>query len=212
MRPLDAETARFASVRWVPPPVSTPPLAATPSDDHPRDRQPAPGEEAVEKAAEAVPVGGASRSTIDLDEPAPLGEGLVLLVVDDNPFDLALIEELADELGPLAITVLHAPTLVDGMARARAGPVDVVLLNLDLPDSSGLATMVEWQLQPGRKVPIVALVEHGETDLIRGAKAAGAKQVVQKRHLTQLAEDPVTGSRRLEQLLRRASGTLVSPG
>lgn len=197
MRPLDADTARFASAGTARPPAAT--VEADPD--------PEPG--ATPAAPPATPT-AAPAPLIDLAKASADDHALVVLVVDDNPFDLALIEELAGHLAPNTMRILHAPTLIDGLAAARFGSVDVVVLDLDLPDSSGLATMVEWQVQPNGAPPIVALVDHADVELIRGARTAGARQVVQKRHLSQLAEDPETGSRRLEQLLRGAARPLVS--
>jgi len=208
MRPLDDVTARFAANRWAPPAAEPAPAIA----DEPvaPETEPVPVEtEPV--AAETEPIAAEAGSIIDLDA-GPESGSFVVLIVDDNPFDVSAIEEMLDVAGAGSVTVLTAPTRADGFAAMRVHPIDVVLLTLDLPDSVGLATMVEWQLHPGAKAPIVAVVTDADPVVIRGAKAAGARQVVQKRHLAQLAEDPEGGGPRLLVLLKRAAEALVSPG
>ncbi|HEY5156017.1 MAG TPA: response regulator [Acidimicrobiales bacterium] len=212
MRPLDDVTARFAANRWAPPAAEPAPAIAV--NTEPVEPAPAiavePGP-APAIAVETQPVAAEAASIIDLDA-GPGSGSFVVLVVDDNPFDVNAIEEMLTAAGAGSVTVLTAPTRADGFAAMRVHHIDVVLLTLDLPDSVGLATMVEWQLHPGAKAPIVAVVTDTDPVVIRGAKAAGACQVVQKRHLAQLAEDAVGGGQRLLALLKRAAEVLVSQG
>ena len=64
-----------------------------------------------------------------------------VLMVEDNPADARLLVESLKDAGPGAFRVTRVPHLGAAeaeLARSRPG---VVLLDLSLPDSSGLATV-----------------------------------------------------------------------
>lgn len=90
--------------------------------------------------------------------PAP--PAVTVLLVEDNPADTDLIREALDEafLSPTldvpALGLEHVPTLAKGLERLAAGSVDVVLLDLSLPDSQGLETFIRLQ----RAVPTVPII------------------------------------------------------
>lgn len=83
---------------------------------------------------------------------------------------------LADALGairgqPYRLEVTS--TLADALSRIKHGRVDAILLDLSLPDSSGLTTFL--RIQPkATEVPIVVLVENGAEDQGTEAVARGA--------------------------------------
>ncbi len=65
-----------------------------------------------------------------------------LLLIEDNPGDARLIEYmLAEEAHGLTFELTWVDNLTDGIARIRSQPVDIVLLDLGLPESSGLDTL-----------------------------------------------------------------------
>jgi CheY-like chemotaxis protein len=66
-------------------------------------------------------------------------ERLKVLLVEDNPGDARLIRELLAEQRGANFDVLQVDRLAPGLALT-AGPIDAVLLDLNLPDSQGLAT------------------------------------------------------------------------
>ncbi len=111
---------------------------------------------------------------------------LRVLVVEDNPFDFAVIEELAGDAGP--IELVHVLTLREAIVAVRSSSFDLVLLDLDLPDSAGLTTILEWQHGPVVSLPLVALTDDADPELISGARALGAVHVIQKEHLEQLTD------------------------
>lgn len=59
-----------------------------------------------------------------------------VLLVEDNPGDARLLRETL----PVAFRIRHVERLDAAMAALRGGDTDVVLLDLSLPDSQGLAT------------------------------------------------------------------------
>jgi DNA-binding NarL/FixJ family response regulator len=68
-------------------------------------------------------------------------ENIQILLIEDNPGDVRLIREMLTEADPGACQI----TVFDRLASARPaleqGGYDVVLLDLTLPDSTGLATL-----------------------------------------------------------------------
>jgi signal transduction histidine kinase len=97
---------------------------------------------------------------------------LTLLLVEDNPTDVRLIEEyLIDSQweqksagGP---EVIHASSLSEGI-EAQSEKIDLVLLDLNLPDSAGIET-VQSMLAASETVPLVVLT--GMNDQRLGVKA-----------------------------------------
>ena len=95
------------------------------------------------------------------------GRPVAILVIEDDPGDFGLIRVHLRSAGlghggdkaPLA----WEKTLAAGLALGRTQRPDVVLLDLSLPDSKGIAT-VEKLRAALRGVPIVVLTGHDPTD------------------------------------------------
>ena len=106
------------------------------------------------------------------------GTALRLLLVEDDEGDAFLVSELLRE-EDAPFDVLRVRTLAEALELLSAEPVDCVLLDLGLPDASGLAALQRC----ARRVPNVAhLVLTGDRDVQRGveAVAAGAQDYLVK--------------------------------
>jgi diguanylate cyclase (GGDEF)-like protein/PAS domain S-box-containing protein len=105
-----------------------------------------------------------------------------VLLIDANPQDEQLIRE---ELGQLRdaryhLEVVH--TLSEGLARLRASPIDVILLDLHLPDSLGLTSFL--RLQPkSADCPVIVVVGHIDEDLGIEAVERGALDYLIKQQI-----------------------------
>ena len=87
-----------------------------------------------------------------------------VLVVDD---DERLRELLSEYLGARGYEVETRPTAQSGLERVRAGQIDLVILDLTLPDKDGLEVCRE--IRKTTSVPILMLTARGdETDRIVG--------------------------------------------
>jgi signal transduction histidine kinase len=64
-----------------------------------------------------------------------------VLLIEDNPADARLIEVMLGESTALDFRLTCAGNLTDGVQALRSGEFDVVLLDLGLPESTGLATL-----------------------------------------------------------------------
>ena len=65
-----------------------------------------------------------------------------ILLVEDNPGDARLIREMLAEAEVQDFTVEWVTRLADGLERLDQDQIDLVLLDLGLPDSRGLDTFI----------------------------------------------------------------------
>jgi Flp pilus assembly CpaE family ATPase len=88
-----------------------------------------------------------------------------ILLIDDDPNYASLVRGwIATGSGEIALVLNSTETLEAGLRKVAQGGVDLILLNLHLPDSSGLNTfMVTRANSP--EVPIVVLTA-GDTEAI----------------------------------------------
>src|SRR3990172_4473747 len=84
------------------------------------------------------------------------GRPLRVLLIEDNPGDARLIREMLLEARAWPFAVQHAGRLSDGLELAAAGEVDVVLLDLGLPDSQGLETFLTVHAR-APQIPVIVL-------------------------------------------------------
>jgi serine phosphatase RsbU (regulator of sigma subunit)/DNA-binding response OmpR family regulator/anti-sigma regulatory factor (Ser/Thr protein kinase) len=99
-----------------------------------------------------------------------------VLLVEDRAADAALIE--ATVSGP-GWKVTRSPTLADSLARMAEQPPDCVLLDLKLPDASGLQALF-GVLEVAPDVPIVVLSGHDDEGLALDAVQTGAQDYLVK--------------------------------
>jgi CheY-like chemotaxis protein len=143
--------------------------------------------------------------------PSPATDGpLRVLVVDDNPFDVAVIDELLGGLPHGTVELVHAATLADGVQAATGDRLDVVLLDLGLPDSTGIATLLEWQLASTTTAPVVVVTGDSHPETVREAQLLGAAQFVHKHHVADLV-NRADGSAKLLRLLQGTAATARQP-
>jgi CheY-like chemotaxis protein len=76
-----------------------------------------------------------------------MNEKLNILLIEDNPGDARLIRELLTTARSAPLHLQVVDRLSTGLERLAAGGVDVVLLDLSLPDSQGLETFARAQAQ-----------------------------------------------------------------
>ncbi|HKW83253.1 MAG TPA: PAS domain-containing protein [Burkholderiaceae bacterium] len=88
-------------------------------------------------------------------------EPIRVLLIEDNPADARLIELMLAEATALSFQFSWVDNLTDGMERIRGGGIDVVLLDLGLPESTGLDTLE--RLREGARVPTLVVLS-GLTD------------------------------------------------
>lgn len=112
-------------------------------------------------------------------------------MIQAQPVRILLIEDdLGDvELLRLALakarrsgfdhSLVHSPRLADALERLRLNPFDVILSDLNLPDSQGTGTFTRL-LSQAAGIPIVILTGHGDDDLAVQAVQLGAQDFLVK--------------------------------
>jgi diguanylate cyclase (GGDEF)-like protein/PAS domain S-box-containing protein len=104
-----------------------------------------------------------------------------LLMVEDDANDAELIHAHLSEARRSGAQVLHARTLAEGMALARSRDVQVVLLDLDLPDSHGFHTLE--RMRDAVSGPVIVISGNGHPQLEDEALRRRAYDVIAKHEL-----------------------------
>lgn len=107
-----------------------------------------------------------------------MDEPLRLLMIEDSPSDAMLLEEQLRD-SALTVAVDRVGTLGEGLHRLAGGGVDVVLLDLGLPDSSGLDTF-EQVAAAAPRVPVVVATGLDDSRLGEEAVQRGAQDYMLK--------------------------------
>ena len=109
-------------------------------------------------------------------------DGIRVLLVEDNPVDARLFTELLRKAGASHLRVVQVDRLAAALDRLNRDSFDVMLLDLSLPDASGLDTLVRAHPH-APKIPIVVLTGHDDEALAVRAVRAGAQDYLVKGHV-----------------------------
>ena len=102
-----------------------------------------------------------------------------ILLVEDNPGDARLLQEALADADPAQFKLTHVQRLADVADCLRDARYDVLLLDLGLPDSNGLSTLVAAHyLAP--TVPILVLTGQDDESLAIHAVQNGAQDYLVK--------------------------------
>lgn len=104
---------------------------------------------------------------------------LKLLLIEDNPGDVRLIREMLAEAKDIGFQLESADCLSTGLDQLAQAEVDLILLDLSLPDSLGLETF-QMAYAQASGVPIVVLSGSNDEDLAMRAVQAGAQDYLVK--------------------------------
>ncbi len=105
-----------------------------------------------------------------------------ILLIEDDPGDIELIEKMLRDSDPSSFQLEKTRNLKAGLARLLECDIDVVLLDLGLPDSTGLATVAKV-CTPFPEIPVVVLTGHGDESSGLQALQSGAQDYLLKDQL-----------------------------
>ncbi|MEM9904446.1 MAG: ATP-binding protein [Cyanobacteria bacterium P01_D01_bin.44] len=111
-------------------------------------------------------------------------KSMQLLLIEDNPGDAFIIQDMLKQLHWLQIQCTHVERLGDAIQHLSSRPADAVLLDLSLPDSYGLDTLLSLQDQLPT-LPIVILTGMNDEELAVHAVQEGAQDYLVKGQVSQ---------------------------
>ncbi len=101
-----------------------------------------------------------------------------ILQIEDNPADSDLVQEMLKE-APGDFTIEVRPMLGEGLDFLASHDVDVVLLDLGLPDGNGLKTLSKLQAKSPR-LPVVIMTGSNDEAIAIQAVKLGAQDYLVK--------------------------------
>jgi two-component system, OmpR family, phosphate regulon response regulator PhoB len=100
-----------------------------------------------------------------------------VLVIDDDPAAVKLLQLV---LGRAGHVVDVARDVTSGKTAARSGQYDLMILDVFLPDGSGLDVLRYLRGELGSTLPVLVLTGHRQSDFMTRADTAGATGYVTK--------------------------------
>jgi two-component system chemotaxis response regulator CheY len=95
-----------------------------------------------------------------------------ILTVDDSP---SVRQMVRLTLAGAGYDIVEAGDGAEGLSKAKAGALDMVVTDLNMPVMNGLGLIRELRKLPAyRGVPILFLTTESDAEMRRQAKAAGA--------------------------------------
>jgi DNA-binding NtrC family response regulator len=131
----------------------------------------------------------------------------LILIVDDDPIQRRLLEAMARRFG---YDVESAESGETGLARLDSGErpsVDLVVLDLVMPDLDGLGVLTRMR-QRGLAIPVIVQTAHGSIEAVISAMRAGASDFVVKPVGAERLQVSIKNALRVDALedeLRRAT-------
>ena len=107
------------------------------------------------------------------------GKLIEVLLIEDNPGDLLLTKRMLDKAEFTSFHISHTDSLSTGIKRASEGAIDVILSDLDLPDSPRDETFFRLKLQVP-EIPIVVLSGFMDQQMSLKAVRAGVQDYLIK--------------------------------
>ena len=105
-----------------------------------------------------------------------------ILLIEDNIAEARLLEEILKEAKHKQFSLLHTKRLKEGLQFLGDQPFHVILLDLTLPDSQGLASLEPLMAQ-FPQIPIVVLTNSSDEELALEAVRRGAQDYLTKRQV-----------------------------
>jgi len=102
-----------------------------------------------------------------------------ILLIEDNPGDVHLITEMMEDVQDHRLFVVHADCLSEGLKKLSEIRFDIVLLDIGLPDSTGLDSITEIR-DAAPDLPIIMLTGVHDEETISSSLLLGAQDYLIK--------------------------------
>jgi diguanylate cyclase (GGDEF)-like protein/PAS domain S-box-containing protein len=113
--------------------------------------------------------------------PAELSHAVRILLLEDERVSAEIISEYLRGVRGLELRLDRAETLAEARAHLARGPYDLLILDLNVPDSSGLATLDAMR---GSNALVIVVTGDNEPELRDAVLARGAYDFVHKSQLS----------------------------
>ena len=141
-----------------------------------------------------------------------MSDRIQVLVVEDDPDYVELLQATLPAAGQPSFALESVARLGEAAARLSRGGIDLVLLDLGLPDSGGLGTFRQVQ-RAAPAVPIVVLTGESDEETAIAAVKEGAQDYLVKEQFTGQAlvraAQYAVERKRAEEALRRQAEELL---
>ncbi|QIR38168.1 response regulator [Tolypothrix sp. PCC 7910] len=111
------------------------------------------------------------------------GETIKVLLVEDNPGDVLLLQEFLQDVTAAEVELMPVEQLDEALSYLARESFDVMLLDLSLPDSQGLETFIKAHNQ-AKSTPIIVLTGIADETLALRAMQEGAQDYLVKGQVT----------------------------
>jgi serine phosphatase RsbU (regulator of sigma subunit) len=123
------------------------------------------------------------RSRSSEQRPSKPPRTIRILLIEDNPGDARLIREALFEAPTTAFDLQRADRLLTGLKILEQGNTDLILLDLSLPESWGINTLLKVR-EAAPTVPVVVLTGLDDETTAVTAVQEGAQDYLVKGHVT----------------------------
>ncbi len=106
-------------------------------------------------------------------------DNISVLLIEDNPGDANLVIQQLEESKVAQFHIEHVALLADGLEKLSAGEIEIVLLDLSLPDSQGMETFSTVH-SAFPEVPVIMLTGQDDEEMAIEAAKKGAQDYLHK--------------------------------
>jgi two-component system, chemotaxis family, chemotaxis protein CheY len=104
-----------------------------------------------------------------------------VLIVDDSSVMRKIVERALRQAGVNLAQVVEAGNGVEALAAVRAGKIDLILCDINMPVMDGLEFIKQLSTtENGRGVPVVMITTEGSEGHVVQALSAGARGYIRK--------------------------------
>jgi diguanylate cyclase (GGDEF)-like protein/PAS domain S-box-containing protein len=108
-----------------------------------------------------------------------------ILLIEDSAPDADYLQEMLSTATNPVFSILHAGRLAEGLEMLASGNPDAVLLDLGLPDSQGMNTLVSVRHQ-APKLPVIVMTGLADEDFAVSAIKTGADDYLMKGQISEV--------------------------
>src|SRR5436305_14018249 len=106
-------------------------------------------------------------------------EKIKILIIDNSKEDMILVKNMLDYQQKLNFELKHTESLNKSFDLLARENIDIVLLDLTLPDANGLETLIKFR-EKVPDIPVIVLTGHNDDDIALEALKLGAQDYLIK--------------------------------